>query len=206
MLLGGVFLGVKAIEYTQKFQHHEVPGPHFVVPHGRGNAPAPAPAERDVLLALLLHDRAARPPHDHRHRPAPWLIAAGAARRVLGAVQHAGRHGRAVLALRGHRLDLPLPASLPSREAHAVSGHGSNSGQGHGALGAYFAVFAALMVFTGLTRLGGLPAPRHLEHARRARDRDDQGRHGRAHLHAPALLAEADGDRRRRRASSSSRS
>ena len=34
MLLGGVFLGVKAIEYTQKFQHHEVPGPHFIVPEG----------------------------------------------------------------------------------------------------------------------------------------------------------------------------
>ena len=32
ILLGGVFLGIKAVEYTQKFQHHEVPGPHFVVP------------------------------------------------------------------------------------------------------------------------------------------------------------------------------
>jgi cytochrome c oxidase subunit 3 len=34
MLLGGVFLGVKAIEYSQKFAHHEVPGPHFIVPEG----------------------------------------------------------------------------------------------------------------------------------------------------------------------------
>ena len=34
ILLGGVFLGVKAIEYTQKFTHHEVPGPHFIVPEG----------------------------------------------------------------------------------------------------------------------------------------------------------------------------
>jgi cytochrome c oxidase subunit 4 len=32
-----------------------------------------------------------------------------------------------------------------------VSGHGSNSGQGHGRLGAYFVVFTMLMVFTGLT-------------------------------------------------------
>jgi cytochrome c oxidase subunit 4 len=32
-----------------------------------------------------------------------------------------------------------------------VSGHGSNSGHGHGGLGAYFVVFTALMVFTGLT-------------------------------------------------------
>jgi cytochrome c oxidase subunit III len=34
ILLGGVFLGIKAVEYTQKFAHHEVPGPHFVVPEG----------------------------------------------------------------------------------------------------------------------------------------------------------------------------
>jgi cytochrome c oxidase subunit 3 len=34
ILLGGTFLGVKVIEYKQKFVHHEVPGPHFVVPEG----------------------------------------------------------------------------------------------------------------------------------------------------------------------------
>ena len=28
--LGAVFLGVKVIEYTEKFQHHTVPGPNFV--------------------------------------------------------------------------------------------------------------------------------------------------------------------------------
>ncbi|HTO76731.1 MAG TPA: cytochrome c oxidase subunit 3 family protein, partial [Thermoanaerobaculia bacterium] len=32
ILLGTVFLGIKVIEYSQKFAHHEVPGPHFVVP------------------------------------------------------------------------------------------------------------------------------------------------------------------------------
>ena len=32
-----------------------------------------------------------------------------------------------------------------------MSGHGSKSGNGHGGLGAYFVVFTALMVFTGLT-------------------------------------------------------
>jgi cytochrome c oxidase subunit 3 len=31
--LGSVFLGIKVVEYKQKFDHHEVPGPHFVVPH-----------------------------------------------------------------------------------------------------------------------------------------------------------------------------
>ncbi len=34
IVLGAAFLGVKVIEYEQKFAHHEVPGPHFVVPHG----------------------------------------------------------------------------------------------------------------------------------------------------------------------------
>jgi cytochrome c oxidase subunit 3 len=30
MILGAVFLGVKVIEYSDKFEHHHVPGPHFV--------------------------------------------------------------------------------------------------------------------------------------------------------------------------------
>jgi cytochrome c oxidase subunit III len=34
ILLGGTFLGVKVVEYAQKFEHHEVPGAHFVVPEG----------------------------------------------------------------------------------------------------------------------------------------------------------------------------
>lgn len=36
ILLGGVFLGVKAIEYTDKWEHHHVPGPHFEW-HGDGD-------------------------------------------------------------------------------------------------------------------------------------------------------------------------
>ena len=31
--LGSVFLGIKFVEYKEKFERHEVPGPHFVVPH-----------------------------------------------------------------------------------------------------------------------------------------------------------------------------
>jgi cytochrome c oxidase subunit 3 len=29
MILGSIFLGVKAIEYADKFEHHHVPGPYF---------------------------------------------------------------------------------------------------------------------------------------------------------------------------------
>jgi cytochrome c oxidase subunit 3 len=39
MLLGAAFLGVKAIEYTDKFTHHLVPGPNF---HWEGKHPGPA--------------------------------------------------------------------------------------------------------------------------------------------------------------------
>jgi cytochrome c oxidase subunit 3 len=34
IVLGATFLGVKVIEYKQKFDHHEVPGPHYVSPDG----------------------------------------------------------------------------------------------------------------------------------------------------------------------------
>jgi cytochrome c oxidase subunit 3 len=34
ILLGSVFLGIKVVEYAQKFHHHEVPGPHYVIPEG----------------------------------------------------------------------------------------------------------------------------------------------------------------------------
>ena len=53
MLLGAVFLGVKVIEYSDKFEHHHVPGPNFVwaaehepAPGAAGDhaAPAHAPA------------------------------------------------------------------------------------------------------------------------------------------------------------------
>jgi len=39
MFFGAVFLGVKAIEYTDKFTHHLVPGPNF---RWEGHHPAPA--------------------------------------------------------------------------------------------------------------------------------------------------------------------
>ena len=39
MVLGATFLGVKAIEYTDKFTHHLVPGPNF---HWEGKHPAAA--------------------------------------------------------------------------------------------------------------------------------------------------------------------
>ena len=48
MILGAVFLGVKVIEYSDKFEHHHVPGPNFVwaaehaAPGAEGAGLAPA--------------------------------------------------------------------------------------------------------------------------------------------------------------------
>jgi cytochrome c oxidase subunit 3 len=45
IFLGSVFLGVKVIEYADKFEHHHVPGPNFVwASHEEGAAAEPAAA------------------------------------------------------------------------------------------------------------------------------------------------------------------
>jgi cytochrome c oxidase subunit 3 len=44
MFLGAVFLGVKVIEYADKFEHHHVPGPDFVWEEHPAAAPAAAHA------------------------------------------------------------------------------------------------------------------------------------------------------------------
>jgi cytochrome c oxidase subunit 3 len=45
IVLGSVFLGVKVKEYEQKFEHHEVPGPHFIVPEG-------LPRQAEIFFSL----------------------------------------------------------------------------------------------------------------------------------------------------------
>jgi cytochrome c oxidase subunit 3 len=49
MVLGAMFLGVKAIEYTDKFRHHLVPGPNF-----RWEGTHPAPAEMFYSLYFCM--------------------------------------------------------------------------------------------------------------------------------------------------------
>jgi cytochrome c oxidase subunit 3 len=45
LLLGGVFLGIKTVEYKAKFDHHLVPGPHF---HFAG----PQPEHVELFMSL----------------------------------------------------------------------------------------------------------------------------------------------------------
>jgi cytochrome c oxidase subunit 3 len=51
MFLGAVFLGVKVVEYRQKFVHHEVPGPHFVVPVDEATH-RPLPRQSEMFFSL----------------------------------------------------------------------------------------------------------------------------------------------------------
>ena len=49
MVFGAAFLGIKAIEYTDKFTHHIVPGPHF---QWEGLYPKPAEQFYSLYFAM----------------------------------------------------------------------------------------------------------------------------------------------------------
>ncbi len=51
ILLGSTFLGVKVVEYKQKFDHHEVPGPHFAVPEDPATG-KPLPPQSEMFFSL----------------------------------------------------------------------------------------------------------------------------------------------------------
>ena len=84
MALGAVFLGIKAVEYYEKFVEHHVPGAGLPL-RGPG-----AGARAVVLLALLRDDRPARAAHDHRLRHPLGDSLHDLARRLLGPLAHAG--------------------------------------------------------------------------------------------------------------------
>ena len=54
MVLGTVFLGVKVIEYADKFEHHHVPGAHFVWAHEGEAAPSAAEASSGAHDAAMM--------------------------------------------------------------------------------------------------------------------------------------------------------
>ena len=51
MILGLAFLGIKFVEYKQKFERHEVPGPHFVVPLNE-ETHQPLPRQSEMFFTL----------------------------------------------------------------------------------------------------------------------------------------------------------
>ncbi len=94
ILFGLGFLGIKAVEYHEHWENHEFPGPNFHFETGDKTAAHRSAAHRDLLLAVLGDDRAARPAHDHRRRP--------------GDVDH---HCRADAGLHARRITLPWKSS-----------------------------------------------------------------------------------------------
>ena len=88
LLLGSTFLGIKGIEYHDKFVHHEVPGAQFPstqLARGRGYV-----ARQFVFRALLRHDRFARQPHDHRRRHSNFPDRPGSPGGLLARMAHPG--------------------------------------------------------------------------------------------------------------------
>jgi len=51
MALGATFLGVKVVEYKQKFDRHEVPGPHYVIPLDE-ETHQPLPRQSEMFFSL----------------------------------------------------------------------------------------------------------------------------------------------------------
>ena len=120
-----MFLGVKAYEYHHLYHEHLVPGQRLRPIRHAERQPAAArsstharvrKAPPDLLLVLLRHDRRPRPAHGDRHRRVPltsiWLAAPRPVQRPSTTTRS---RCRPVLALRRHRLDLPVPAAVPDR-------------------------------------------------------------------------------------------
>ncbi len=51
MVLGTAFLGIKFVEWKEKFERHEVPGPHFVVPLNE-ETHQPLPKQSEMFFSL----------------------------------------------------------------------------------------------------------------------------------------------------------
>ncbi len=99
LVLGCGFLGIKYIEYSQKFHHHLVPGKKF------------DPCAT-LLFCVFRADRPARVAHGYRRGLADLAAATIGRRAFHPGVQQPGGNHRVVLALRGHRVDLSVSAAL----------------------------------------------------------------------------------------------
>jgi hypothetical protein len=111
VVLGLTFLGVKAVEYAEKFEKHQF-RIHGVLRRQRQAHPGQPEGGRAVLLPLFRHDRYARFAHDHRVRLVQRLDRARLEGTLHARILHADRKRRPVLALGGYHLDLSVPLAL----------------------------------------------------------------------------------------------
>ena len=131
-VLGLVFLGIKTIEYHEKWEKHHVPGLNYSlqtflhpssdpeVYNEYHDKPLPLDMARHtetLLLPVLCHDGHARAAHDHRHRDSGLPDRARAGRGLYNRARHVYREFRTVLALCRHHLDFPLPAAVSDQPA-----------------------------------------------------------------------------------------
>ncbi len=103
IMFGSTFLVVKYFEYAAKFEHHLVPGPHF--------APEPAlPYGAQIFFSLYFIMTGIHAAHMVVGIVLMTIILVMAWRGRFGPdVLRAGRSLGPLLALRRHRLDLPVP-------------------------------------------------------------------------------------------------
>jgi hypothetical protein len=96
MVLGLTFLVIKFFEYKHKWDLNHIPGPG-----------------PDLYFTLFRSDRLARVAHGDRLRHPVGHSLDGAQKPIHAGVVHAGRAVGPVLALRGYRVDFPVPAFVP---------------------------------------------------------------------------------------------
>ena len=136
MILGCVFLGVKVIEYQDKFANYEVPGANYNWLYHEQHAAAGG-GEHAAASAAADHRQLSLTPAQLQNTTQIYfslyftmtglhalhmiigvgLMAGdhvdGVEGQVRRRVLHASRDERSLLALRRHRLDFPVPAPLP---------------------------------------------------------------------------------------------
>ena len=112
MILGGVFLGIKGVEYAHKFAEHHVPGARSISRRRRCRATPQVFFSLYFVMTGLhaLHMIIGLGDHD-------LDAVVGVERHGRPGVLQPDRGQRALLALRRHRLDLPVSAALPDRQA-----------------------------------------------------------------------------------------
>ena len=113
----------------------------------------------------------------------------GAQGPVLAGVVHAGRDVGSLLALRRHRLDLPVPAALSGGQGAPASDKPCRTSHPRART---YTIFGTLMVLTAITVSAAFTQPRLAELSGRHRHRDHQGHARHPVLHAREVQQQAD--------------
>ncbi len=113
MIFGIAFLVIKGFEYHEHWVDMKVP--LFPGHWDYSRVSAVCPPGADHVLLLLLYDRFPRLAHGGGRGFDDHDFHHGAERHLQLQLLYAGRNQRPVLALRGHRLDLPVPVTLFDR-------------------------------------------------------------------------------------------